>query len=294
MDQLIDGDIIAFRAAAATDGRMYVLKYKDRDGTPHEIREAYKKDIVKITKSLETEGATDIGSEIVYEPEPLSHALFLVDKALVGIKMACTGYYKAEGKQRIFLSRGGSFREDLYPSYKSNREGMRRPKHLEAIKDHLEKEHGAISGAGALEADDLMAINQGINTVICSIDKDLLQVPGSHYNFVSKEFSVVTEVDGNRNLYGQMLTGDTADGIVGLHGVGPVTAKKMLVDVQNPHLMYLVVLKAYYDKTERLPGEEEADFQSRVLAMVRMNATLLYLLRAEGDKWEVPKMEESL
>ena len=62
--------------------------------------------------------------------------------------------------------------------------------------------------------------------VIVSLDKDLKQVPGLHYNFVKKEFDTVTPQQGLINFYTQFLVGDTSDNIRGCTGIGPVKARK--------------------------------------------------------------------
>ena len=75
-----------------------------------------------------------------------------------------------------------------------------------------------------------------MSTVICSIDKDLLQVPGLHYNWVHDRSErndtngkvSVSEDVGLRKLYQQVLTGDSTDAILGIRGVGPVTARKII------------------------------------------------------------------
>jgi 5'-3' exonuclease len=61
-----------------------------------------------------------------------------------------------------------------------------------------------------------------------SIDKDLLQVPGMHYNWVRDEKILVTPEVGLRKLYQQVLTGDGTDNIPGIYGIGDVKARKLI------------------------------------------------------------------
>jgi hypothetical protein len=297
MDLLIDGDIIAYRSAAACDGRQYTIGYI-APAQPERIFivEKYKKDADAIAKSLENEGNLFVDVSVDYEPEPLEHATFLMGKAIGSIVKNCTDHYGVVGKVRIFLSRGGSFREKEFPAYKSNRKEIRRPAHLEALKDLLEKSHGAECKRGLYEADDMMAFNQNTeedSTVICTIDKDLLQVPGNHYHLVKKTFRVIQPEEGNRLLYQQMLTGDATDGIPGIKGIGPKTAEKLLKGVHSPFMMYCTVLKTYL---KHMPQEEEESletYQERIVHTVRAHARLLYLLRTPDDSWEAPIQEES-
>ncbi len=81
-----------------------------------------------------------------------------------------------------------------------------------------------------IEADDALGLKQDSDTMICSIDKDLLMCEGNHYNFVKKEFKQVTSEEGTRFFYQQMITGDSADNILGIRGLGKVKASKLLKD----------------------------------------------------------------
>ena len=82
-----------------------------------------------------------------------------------------------------------NFRYSVYPLYKANRIGKPKPKHYEALKEYLIREWDAKFSVD-MEADDYLGIFQdeeNYTTVICSIDKDLQQIGGLHYNFVKEE-----------------------------------------------------------------------------------------------------------
>jgi hypothetical protein len=89
----------------------------------------------------------------------------------------------------VFLSGVGNFRHSIATraSYKGNRAGSVPPKHLSAIRSHLVTKWNAVLSAGE-EADDLIGIAMTAepDSVSCSIDKDLLQLPGRHYDFFKK------------------------------------------------------------------------------------------------------------
>lgn len=288
---LLDGDILCYRAAAATDGRQYAIEY-EREGQVITQYVKYKKEATKIQQALSKES---IDSEVTlsYTPEPLSHAIVLMKRTIKSLETQVSIHTKGLGSSRYFLTRNGSFREKEYPLYKANRKDMRRPANLEGCKEWLENEKSAECKAGVYEADDLMAMCQDDNSIICSIDKDLLQVPGHHFNWVRNEYKVIGEEEGLRSLYMQMLTGDSTDGIPGIKGVGPVTAKKLMKGIHTEFLMYCVVLKEYLKCTKREDEETDEDFQERVVLLVRAHARLLYLMRAhDDDGWTVPKQNE--
>ena len=103
-----------------------------------------------------------------------------------------------------------------------------------------------------------------------SIDKDFNQVAGWHYNFVKKDKYYVSEEEGLRFFYKQILMGDKADNIVGIPKVGPVKAEKMLAKAKTDNEMLAVCLEAL--------GPE------RTLE----NGRLLWLRRKHQQMWDFP------
>jgi DNA polymerase-1 len=127
------------------------------------------------------------------------------------------------------------------------------------------------------EADDAIAIeatrNDPDTTVVASVDKDMLQIPCWHFNFVTGAWTFVDEASGRKSFYKQILTGDAADNIKGIFKVGPVKADKILDGITEEKDLYEAVVKAY-------DGDKE-----RVLE----NARLLWLRREEGQMWQPPE-----
>lgn len=134
-----------------------------------------------------------------------------------------------------------SFRHKVYKyaPYKGTRPSEKPEffQRFEALfRDHLVKEHGAVSVAG-LEADDLVAYAAGMcrkagaGYVISSPDKDLCQITGAHMNYAKidkgGEEVYITEADAKARFWAQMLMGDTTDNIKGLPGMGPVKVEKL-------------------------------------------------------------------
>jgi 5'-3' exonuclease len=155
---------------------------------------------------------------------------------------------------RAFLSGPNNFRYKINPDYKANRKDKEKPKYLQACRDYLVREwHAEI--CDGYEADDALGMAQdkegdeegSYDTVICSIDKDLLMIPGFHYNFVKKEFLTVTYLEGMKHYFKQMLIGDPIDNIFGVKGIGKVKAAKLIDHLDNAEHMYLVVRNLYDD-----------------------------------------------
>jgi len=177
---------------------------------------------------------------------------------------------------QLYLTGEGNFRKELatIQPYKGTRK-TEKPEHYQALRDYLVDTWGAKVIVG-MEADDALAIEGtrlGNEAVIVSIDKDLLQVAGRHYNFNTKQMVVIDEFTGMYNLYHQMLTGDRVDNIRGVKGIGKVKATKILAECKTELDMFNAVLKAYDDNLDELIE----------------NARLLYLLRHDKDWWYVPK-----
>lgn len=94
------------------------------------------------------------------------------------------------------------------------------------IEQHLEQVWGFIRTPEGFEADDLVATvmreltEAGAKPICCGNDKDLLQIPGEHFDVKKKIIQTIDSNQGSLNLYTQCLTGDTTDNIEG-QMVGP-------------------------------------------------------------------------
>ncbi len=155
----------------------------------------------------------------------------------------------------IYLSDSTSnnFRKRYNPAYKDNRK-QPKPKHYEALKYYLVSEEGAWITAEQ-EADDLLGIQQDkvkFDTVVVSIDKDLFQIPGNHYNFVKKEKTFVTQEQGLYHFYAQLLIGDVSDNIFGVYGIGPVKTRSAFADCRSSEDYFRVVSDLYENNYPRL------------------------------------------
>jgi 5'-3' exonuclease len=188
-------------------------------------------------------------------------------------------------KYKAYMTGDSNFRYQLYPAYKANRVGKPRPTYLKDVQAFLIKEWQVEMVEGA-EADDYLGVDQDDDTVICSIDKDLLQIPGRHYNFVKKEWVNVSEIEGWRNFYKQLILGDAADNIPGYDGkMRPKVPKFLLPEIENidscqtVQHMYESVLQLY----------QSHQWEHEIMKVdIHLNAQLLYIWRKLDDRWEVP------
>ena len=182
-----------------------------------------------------------------------------------------------EGKEGFIAIKGpDNFRKTVFKGYKGNRKPETDEKKIELFKvayEHLEEYWGAVPSVG-MEADDLIAIWQTETPgVIVSIDKDMLQVPGYHYNMLKHSLVEVTPEEASYNLHIQMLTGDSTDAIKGINGIGPVKAKKLLQGV--PMERHLSTVRAAWQKHHT--GNWESALQ--------LCTDLVYLKRTHDDRY---------
>lgn len=213
---LIDGDVLAYQAAAATE------KVITLDGDNH----------FPLGSLTEARAAFD-------------HRLnFLKDTLDSGDCILC---FSGDA--------GANFRRALYPAYKVNRAGKPRPVCLAALRKELMADPSLdIRWAENLEADDLMGLYSvperygEEETVIVSIDKDLQTIPGLFFNLGRPEEGIryITPEEADRAFMRQALTGDMTDNYPGCPKYGPATADKALAAVPPTiEAMWPVVLAAY-------------------------------------------------
>lgn len=199
----------------------------------------------------------------------------------------------------LYLSAGrlDTFRAKLNPDYKANRT-QPKPLHYAFLKQYLIDVWKAEVAVNE-EADDLMGIEQskyqsdfGAATIICSIDKDLKQIPGHHYNFVREEFDFVTPEQGLLFFYKQLLIGDTADNIKGVAGIGPAKAGKILDGLlgAKEEEIFLAVQSAYRNWLEQEWADQDwGDFQEKQLNnMILINGIMLKIRTRENEVWTFP------
>jgi len=226
--------------------------------------------------------------------EPVSHALYNTKKQIKDILSTTEA-----DDYRIYLTGKGNFREEIATilPYKGTRSG-RRPEHYDAITDYLLDTWKAEMVEGQ-EADDAMSIEQWkrwgqgeVESIICTIDKDLDMVPGWHYNFVTED-KFLTGIWGGLDIdrtkskpklagaglmwfWAQMLMGDRVDNIQGVPGIGDVKAFDILKGSKGEQDLFCRVGKEYAKKYD----DPEA-------AMIE-NGQLLWMRRKEDEMWSLP------
>lgn len=204
---------------------------------------------------------------------------------LIGYVVSSTVVFAGEGNVSGYLTGSDNFRFDVaktYP-YKGNRKETEKPKWLADSREYMQDKYGFGVTVGC-ETDDKLAEEATSYYdpdayVIASLDKDMFTIPGYKFNWRKGTFEYSTKHDALKFFYTQLLTGDTADNIVGLYRVGPRKAEKILDGALSEVEMYTRVLKAYSESPTLVGDPEE-----RIVE----NGRLLHLCRYEGEIWKPP------
>ena len=189
----------------------------------------------------------------------------------------------------IYLSDSteNGFRRKLFPAYKIHRT-QPKPKHYDRLKEHLISEWGALITLEE-EADDRLGIEQTVETVICSIDKDLDQIVGRHYNFVKGDLYEITEEQSRWFFYMQLLQGDRTDFIPGIPKIGPKKAERILEGAVLDEDYFTRCREAYHKA-----GLSDLDmYLTGLLVKIRTKPQELWTFPKTFQSLQ-PKMEELL
>ena len=237
----VDADILTYRNAWAAQQTHYDLYFKGKslektfryaddykkflDEQPSHLQKHYEKRPREV--GLDLKIATDSIDKCIYS---------MIKKFNVG-NVVC---YLTDEEKSNFRYKIAT----LLP-YKADR--GEKPKFYRQCREHLMDRWNAQVIVGE-EADDAMAQLQFPHyqrliygedrsdsdiTMIASLDKDLKMVPGYHYDFSDKaELRWIDELQGLRNFYTQLLTGDkSVDNIPGLF---QICKKKVMPKMKAP------------------------------------------------------------
>ncbi|MDE3022309.1 MAG: hypothetical protein KGI54_10650 [Pseudomonadota bacterium] len=208
--------------------------------------------------------------------ESLEVALFRIDDLMTRIL-----HETQASSYNAYLTGSDNFRYSVNPEYKANRKDTPRPVYLQDAREFLVT-HWKAKVEDGQEADDAMGIYQTANedTIICTIDKDLLMIPGKHYNFVTNTFREQSPLEGIRHFYWQLIMGDRTDNVMGFDGIARQTVPKKLewamaelADCQTEKAMFTLVQGMYNDDERML-----------------MNGRCLWIRKQEDEMWAFPNV----
>jgi 5'-3' exonuclease len=189
------------------------------------------------------------------EIDEVSHALHTVKRVMGSIQAQF-----ADGDMVSYFScaTADNWRTECYPEYKANRKDARKPFWYDDIRAYMDITYKCVQGK-CYEADDLIAMRayansgEGVDWVIVSIDKDFLQIMGTHYNWVKEELVTIDGPTALQNLAVQRIAGDGVDNIKGCPGIGDAKARAHLFNSKQPDLEAMILemyTESYTDLAE--------------------------------------------
>lgn len=229
---IIDADPMVYRAAFAAETTYNMLVWETADG---ELDSAnVKGDCRALLRELESSGAVLLSREqekVLADPKVVTFAIWSQYDAMRDKCAEALGV--KEYAEELYLSTSANFRYQLATirPYKADRPP--KPHYYKVARDFMTQELGAIE-CHEFEADDMVSIRmheaaaQGTKAVLCTIDKDLDQIPGLHYDYKNHVLYDIQRDDALICLYSQLLSGDPTDNIPGLKGLGPVKSTRKI------------------------------------------------------------------
>lgn len=293
---LLDADLLVYRCGFSAEKKIYIPHI---NGEPRaELASA---------KELKEWMLQQTDEEIEVEHRKIVQPLAF---ALGNVKTTIAAIQAVVGQScEFYLSGGGNFRKALATirPYKGNRGEFDRPIYYDQIRDYLINVWKAEVVEGE-EADDAIGVRakeitsnqgkeskyksaskeEGLIPIVVSIDKDLLQIPAFHYNWVKGEKAKVTPAQGLKFFYQQLLTGDDTDNIAGLRGVGEKTAIKMLGDLTKEKALFSCVREAWHKHFPSGVTRHDGSVIGVDEALLE-TGRLLYIRQNEGEVWQFPK-----
>lgn len=187
--------------------------------------------------------------------------------------------------------------------YKGTRNNPK-PIHFYNIAAYMLGNYNCVISRDGLEADDeiciaqIEALSKGIQTTICSRDKDLRICKGWHYSWECGKQAAMgphhTDAYGslhmreNKEVYGyglkfflfQMLTGDTADNIPGLPKIGKAKAYDLLSPISNKSEAITAVKNLY----KEVLGDQSKDYFLE-------QGSLLWMVQKRDEPFDIRKLK---
>lgn len=228
MRLLIDLDPKIYSCGFASEDVHYDLALQKPDGSMIQALYHDGNKMKQDKKQWIEEGITILSQERIASPVPESHALQILKTSIKDVERAVFSKY-GNMPVRLYLTGDNNFREQVatVKPYKGNRKSEK-PYHYGNLRKYAVEQHGAIVVHGR-EADDQISIDARLEEcVVATIDKDLDQIPGKHYDYLKKVFYTMDNEEADCFFYQQILSGDAVDNIPGAKGIGEGRAKKLM------------------------------------------------------------------
>lgn len=316
MDVLIDLDPAVYACGFASQANTYQIVYGETAELEIEAVESLKSILFsadadssagdKMKKWLNDRGSSIyvVDKSKLVNPEPLSYCLRIVSVHLDTIRAALLARFYSDSdavRYHYFLSGSSNYRNSVakQAKYKGNRLPESRPFHYASIRQYLEEKLSPHISSGN-EADDEISIaaekfrTQHRSTCVVSIDKDLDQIEGWHYNPDKKVFYQQDRDSALCYFYQQALSGDSTDNIPGCFRIGTERATSLMtswtedyesIGISEQQALWRNVVGIYIAST----GKAGCPYtESKAESVAIETARLVYIQKADGELWNPP------
>lgn len=211
----------------------------------------------------------------------------------------------------VVLSGPDNFRKDIatIKEYKGNRKSAL-PEHYNVVRHYISDQWNAQTVHG-WEADDEVSIRcrqleaDGVPWLLATIDKDLDQVPGNHFDYQKNVHYHVADSEAHQIFWVQLIAGDSTDNIQGCHRLGVGKAEEMVaawIAEYEDHperdvapldsWLWNAAVDTYQLNMEKYPDKFPEGMTAEEAALE--NARLVFMLHHEGQLWTPPGMDDEV
>jgi 5'-3' exonuclease len=158
-----------------------------------------------------------------------------------------------------FVGSGKTFRHELNPKYKANRDYSNPLPFMKEAKEYMINKWKFVSFPN-IEADDCVLITENnfkdkYNVTVIAVDKDLKNTEGHRFNPMKNEFIDTTDIQDLEYFWRSMIIGDSADGIIALKGLGVKFCDKEFANFQADDYKSGIVRNVIFDLYCKRLGE---------------------------------------
>jgi hypothetical protein len=304
----IDGDVVAYRCAAANERRSIKATHKTTGQvSEHPHRTGFKEHIRGLFE------VDEFTIEDQQHPEDLKFAFHAMKTTIEGLCASCEA-----DEYEIYMSGPTNFRDalPLPTKYKSSRTDTIRPVQLKECRDYLMKHHDAKTAIDQ-EADDDLAqrayegFKENTINIICTIDKDAYGVESYLYNWTKMNAPIrvkgLGEIflddkkelrgQGRKWFYAQWAKGDSVDCFKPseLSGkkFGDTGCFKLLGECKTDKECVEAVYKQYktwYPTPITYKAWDSTEHTKTVIEIMDMYAACAHMRRFDGDVFDTAKL----
>lgn len=291
---LLDADPLIYELGFAFQSAIYEVLFEDSEGEPH--HQIWDDGREKLAFFREHKDFMVLSVQKHIKTEPESYARQGLKKTMNAIITRVKEYTKDKDLVvRVFLSGSTNFRKDIakQKEYKVSRKKTVRPVHYMALRTYLIESWSA-NISDNCEADDVVSIHarDWDSYVIATIDKDLDQIPGLHYNYQKKVFYEIGEDEATIFFYQQCISGDSTDDIPGCYKVGSKGAEKAIAKtlkqsdgIVSEEALWRTVIASYEASTKKDACPYTLE-ECREVALE--TARLVRMQQYTDELWEAP------